>query len=293
MNAAILLGLCSALSWGSGDFLGGLVSRRLSSQIVVFWSQCAGGLLILSVALLTHARFTTPGLLWGAAAGLCGAVGLVLFYRGLAVGVVAIVAPISACGAVVPIAVSAVLGYVPSTLVLTGVGVAFVGIICASIAVPSHSASQISLASLPWHTRIVRMGVPFGLGAALAFGGFLAFAARGAVVSGASPLWIIFGARCASVTGVGLLLIRNRELRLVPRSLVPGVVGAGIFDTTANTLYSFAATLGNLAVVSVLGSLYPVTTVVLALIVLRERLSGLQLGGILLALVGVALMASG
>ena len=130
------------------------------------------------------------------------------------------------------------------------------------------------------------------LGAALCFGMVYVFVDRGAIRGDASPLWVIGGERLASVALLLAFAIRRREVQLSNR--YPGrIMTVGLLDTAANVLFAFATRHGNLGVVSMLASTFPVVTVLLGWFVLGERLTRLQQGGVLLALVGVALLSSG
>ena len=279
---AVLLGLSSGLLWGTADFFGGLESRKLPALAVALWSQAIGGLGLVLVLVLSGGSTPQASLAWGAAAGAFGGVALTFFYRGLAVGTMSIVAPVSACGAVVPVVYTIVRGDAPSGLALLGIAAALGGIVLVSLpAGPAHHAASARLALL------------FALGAAVGFGLFYVFVERGSAVDGASPLAVIAGARGGSLVVLGGLSVLGGQAAPFPRGrfLVVGAVGAA--DTTANALFSYASTLGNLGVVGVLASLYPVATVVLARTVLHERLGGVQAGGVLLALAGVGLLAAG
>jgi drug/metabolite transporter (DMT)-like permease len=132
------------------------------------------------------------------------------------------------------------------------------------------------------------------LGAALGFGLFYVFVDAGTATPGASPLWVIAGARTSSLLVLAGIAVAGRRSQAAwpGRRIVP-VALVGIADTAANLLFALAATGGNLAVVGVLGSLYPVATVLLARWLLRERLSGGQHAGVALALTGVGLLAAG
>lgn len=287
--SGVILALCCAISWGGGDFLGGMMTKRLPALTVVLWSQIAGGAAVLLVALFLGGRPTMPEFLWGGAAGLAGAVGLALFYRGLAGGVMSVVAPISACSAVVPVAVTLLGGSVPPRLALVGAGVALAGVMLASLA-PSPARRVVAT---HWWARLRQTGILYALGAALGFGGFLLWSARGVATPGASPWWVIAAARLTSPILLSLLIRLTRAPLRVPWRLIPGVAGTGTLDTGANVLFAFATTAGNLALVSVVAALYPVTTVLLAFLLLRERLTSTQALGVALALVGVVLIAAG
>ena len=210
-----------------------------------------------------------------------------LFYRGLAEGTMSVVAPVSACGAIVPVAVALLTGDQPDAVAGLGVLAAIVGVV---------------LVSRPRHATRERgggrpNGAPSGvlamaLGAALGFGLFYVFVDAGTGASGGAPLWVIAGARAGSLMMLSMIALvgRRSALRWPGRRIGP-VALVGIGDTGANLLFAYAAIAGNLAVVGVLGSLYPVATVLLARWLLGERLSGGQNAGVVLALTGVGLLA--
>ncbi len=275
----------SGLCWGVADFFGGLQSRRLAALRVAVWSQLMGGLAIALVLLASGSPPSPPeGIVWGVAAGVFGGIGLLLFYRGLAAGVMSIVAPIAACGAIIPIAVSYVVGQAPSGVALAGIVVALVGIVLVSV--PS-SGSTSHPSGEP------RLVVTLALGAAVAFGCFFVALERGAAASGGQSLWVIGAARVGSLAALLSAAVVGREaVRWPGRRIVP-VALVGVLDTTANALFALASLGGALGVVSVLGSLYPVATVVLARVVLAEHLARPQVAGVALALAGVALMSAG
>jgi drug/metabolite transporter (DMT)-like permease len=138
-----------------------------------------------------------------------------------------------------------------------------------------------------------RLSVLLALGAAFGFGMFFIFLDRGSAVANASPLWAVAGARISSLlTLLSLIAARPGSAPWVG-SRFPAVAAIGVVDTVANVLFAFASTQGHLAIVSVLGSLYPVATVLLGRIILSERLNHVQHAGIVLALSGVALLSAG
>jgi drug/metabolite transporter (DMT)-like permease len=276
---AALLALGGAFLWGVGDFLGGLASRRLSVLTVLAVSQAVGLAGVVVWLVVSRDRF--PGLtdyLPAAAAGIAGLVGLGALYRGMAVGAMGIVAPISASGPVVPLAVDAAQGIVPNGLEWMGVALVLVGIV------------TLSREPAEMGERRVAAGVGLAVLAALCFGAF--FVGIDAASDESVP-WAIASARSAAVAVVlAAALVMATSLR-PPRDLVPTLVGVGLFDTGANVSVAFATTKGATGIVAVLSALYPVVTVVLARVLLGERLSaGRRFGGGL-ALTGAALVAVG
>lgn len=276
---ASLLALCGAFSWGLGDFLGGLAARRLAVLTVLTVSQAVGLAGVALWVLLANDPF--PGvaeLLPAAAAGVAGVLGLAALYRGLAVGAMGIVAPISAASPVVPLAVDAAQGVVPQPLQWVGVGLVLTGIVALSREPSSHGSRRIAA------------GAGLAVVAALGFGGFIVGLDAGADES--AP-WAVVAARSASVTlALSVAVFTSTSLR-PPRQLLRILVLVGVFDTGANVCIAFATTLGAAGIVAVLSALYPIVTVALARLVLKERLGVAQRVGGAVALSGAALVAAG
>jgi drug/metabolite transporter (DMT)-like permease len=301
LNLGVPLGLGSGLAWGAADFFGGIQSRRLPALTVAFWSQAAGALGLVIALALEGARPPVAGIAWGLAAGAGSGIALVLFYRGLAEGTMSVVAPISACGAVVPVAAATLTGDHPGALAGLGVLTAIAGVVLVSRthtgdkrpgrprSGPARPASSRPAGGSGRSRRVLLMA----LGSALGFGLFYVFVDAGTTGSRGEPLWVIAGARASSLVMLSLIALigRGSALRWPGRRIGP-VALVGLADTGANLLFAYAATTGNLAVVGVLGSLYPVATVILARWLLGERLSGGQNAGIALALTGVGLLAA-
>lgn len=273
----VVLALLSGLLWGAADFVGGLASRTRPAYAVVAGSQAVGLVLIAAVAVAARSwQDPTGWLWWSVLAGVTGTVGLVCFYAALAIGTMGVVSPIAALGAVVPVLLGLATGDEPSGLQLAGVVVAMAGVVAASGPELSGSAG----------VRPLLLAAAAGVG----FGLALFCIDRGAADSSVMTL---VGMRATSVSAFLVVALVARSLGgLRPRDLgVLAVVGGG--DVGANLLYAVASTLGLVSVVSVLGSLYPVVTVLLARFVLHERLRPVQQLGVGVAMVGVALLAAG
>jgi len=278
---AVLLALGAGLAWGVADFWGGVTARRVPVPIVVVVTQIAG--LVLVGVIVVAAGEPPPEwkrIAYGALAGGVGVVGLTAFYRGLAVGSMGVVAPIAATAALVPVGVGLARGERPSGLQAVGVALALAGVAAASLE-PERRAL---------HDRRVAAGVGLALVAAVCFGSALVglqAAAKG------GPVWATVSMRGVAVplAVVGVLVLRTPVRGSLPRW--PSLVLVGLGDTGANLLFGAAANRGLLSVVSVLASLYPVIVVVLARLVLSERLGRAQLTGAAAALLGVALISAG
>lgn len=274
-----LLALGGAFSWGVGDFLGGLAARRIAVVAVLAVSQAIGLAGVLLWVWVARDPFPgVPELLPAALAGVAGLIGLGALYRGLAVGAMGIVAPISAASPLVPLTVDAARGIVPDALQVLGVVLVLAGIVTLSRE-PGGGRQRIAA------------GAGLAVVAALGFGLFVVGLDAGADES--AP-WAVVAARSAAVTlAVAAAVFVTRTSLRPPRALVPALVAIGVFDTGANVLVAFATTKGAAGIVAVLSALYPVVTVLLARLVLGERLSASQRLGGGVALAGAALVAAG
>ena len=273
----LAFGLASSLVWGTADFLGGIYTRRLTLASVTVGSQIAG-LLALLVAVAVLGGIERDPVAIGLAAGACGAVGISAFYRALATGTISIVSPVSACGALVPVGLALATGERPGALALAGSAVGLAGAVLASVHEirGEHPAARSSIA--------------LALLAAIGIGGFLWFLGRAA--DGGHTLSALLGARLGSITLLGLGVLVTRSSIAMPVSEIPAVASIGLLDTTANGLFAIAIQHGYITVVSVLGSEYPVATVILAHTFLGERITRPQLVGVALALTGVGMVAA-
>lgn len=275
-----MLALASAATWGVADFSGGLVSRRLPTLAVTVVSQSAGFAVLLAVLAARGGGIDTRSLAFGLAAGVGGGAGLAAFYRALALGTMSIVSPLVACGAVVPFALALAGGERPSPIAAAGAVVALGGAVLASV--------EERRAAAPERARAVALA----LVAAVALGLFVYFLGLGSR-GGGDTLSTLVGARVGSLTLLVALTLARRAALVVPRASLVAVAAVGLADVTANALFALASGRGLLALVSVLGSLYPVMTVLLAHLVLGERLTRVQLAGIVVALGGVAALSAG
>lgn len=278
------LAMSASVAWGCADFLAGLKSRKLALLTVLAVSQVAGLVLILPVALAIGEPL--PGeryVLLAVLAGAFNAAALAAFYRGLSIGAMGIVAPIVATDAVIPVVFGIAGGERPATLQGIGIVIALVGVVAASRPEPEERRED----EPP--VRVAR-GVGLALVAAICFGCFVV-ALDGAAQ--ASAIWAVVIGR---VTTVSLVLIAALAAR-VSLKTNPGdrrqLVLVGGLDVGATTLFAVATTLGLLSYVGVLGALYPVITVLLARVVLRERLDAVQRAGTFAALGGAASIAAG
>ncbi len=276
---AILLALGASLSYGVGDFLGGLTSRRTHVLSVIVLSQAVGVVAVLFWVGATR----DPFLSWGATAaalgaGCCGVSGLAALYRGMAIGAMGVVAPISSMAAAIPFGVGLARGERPSALQFVGAAVALGG-----LALVSRSTEKALGARLA-------AGVGLALIAAVGFGLYFVLLD---IAADESPSWAVLVARVASSV-LALTAVAFAGIGLgLPRRLVLPVVAVGLCDVGANVLFAIASTKGLISVVSVLTSLYPALTVALAAAFLRERLGPVQLAGAAAVLAGAALLSAG
>jgi len=269
------------LCWGVADFLGGVQARRLPLLWVVLASQAVGLAGVLVVVAVRGAGPPSLAHLWPAAAGgIGGIVGLAAFYRGLAIGTMSVVAPIAATGVVVPVIVGIAGGDRPASLQLAGIATALLGVVLAS---RERGPGDVRASGS-------RSGIALALVAALGFGSFfvgLRASAR------ADVLWTLVSSRGCSVAALAAAAAVVRPARIRGRAAFLPLVVMGVLDVSANGLYAVATRHGLLSVVAVASSLYPVATVVLARLVLGERVRRVQELGIAAALTGVVLIAAG
>jgi len=277
---ALALAFASSVSWGIADFLGGLKSRRLPVLNVLLASQGVG-LLLIAVFMLLR-RDSPPGgdfAFWAVFSGVAGIIGLASFYRGLAVGNMGVVAPISATAAVVPVVVGIASGDRPSAIQYLGLALALGGVVLAS-------REEVGGGETGGTAR----GAGLAMVSALGFGLFFVGMDN---ASDADVGWAMLVNR---ITGFSLLLAAFAVLRpplAVRRDDVPVLALVGTLDISANALFAVASTEGLVSLVSVLGSLYPLTTVGLAAVVLGERPHRVAQVGVVTALAGVVLIAAG
>jgi drug/metabolite transporter (DMT)-like permease len=271
----VALGLAASLSWGSGDFNGGLATRRANVLSVVIAAYVLGFALLVALALIWTEPFPSAlDLIWGTVAGLAGAVGLAAFYQALAVGRMGITAPIVAVlASILPVIFSAFFIGLPSLIQLTG-------FVLALIAVWFISRPEKAV------------GRPEGLGlallAGLGFGGFFILIDQ---VSPHAIFWPLAAARLSSIIFLLAIALIRRQAVLPKKNTFTFVLLAGTLDVAGNAFFVLAIHSGRLDVAAVLSSLYPAVTVILASIFLKERVTRFQAIGILLALIAIPLIS--
>jgi drug/metabolite transporter (DMT)-like permease len=273
---AAALALAAAVSWGIGDFLGGLKSRSLRPVAVLIVAQPIGGALLGTWVAIRGQGPPGSEVLWACVASVFGTVGLIAFYRGMAAGALSIVAPIAGAGAAIPVIWGLARGDNPSSYQELGFAAALVGVVLASFERNPQAAR-------------VAAGVGWAAIAMLAFGGY--YIPMHAASQG-DFLWAAFIFRLTSTTLIATswLVLRPPRAR---RADLPALASIGILDTGGNVFFAASSTKGLVSVVSILASLYPVVTVLLARAVLHERVHRSQELGIALTLAGIVLISAG
>jgi drug/metabolite transporter (DMT)-like permease len=273
---AAALALAAAASWGVGDFFGGLKSRSLNPVAILIVAQPIG-LTLLAIWVAVRGQ-GPPGssVLWACLAAVLGTTGLIAFYKGMAAGALSIVAPIAGAGAAIPVIWGLAHGDHPSAYQELGFAAALIGVVLASFERRPEAAR-------------LAAGVGWAAIAMLAFGAYyipMHEASRG------DFLWAAFVFRLTSTTLIAAawLVLRPPRAR---RADLPVLASIGILDTGGNVFFAAASTKGLVSVVSILASLYPVVTVLLARAVLHERVHRSQELGIVLALAGIVLISAG
>ena len=283
---ALMLALLSAAFYGTADFLGGLGARRAPALAVTVCAQGVGFLVVvLAMPLFPSALPSTTGALWGIGAGLTGGLGVALLYYGFAVGRVSVVAPVTAvCSITIPVLVAIGVGERPGVLALLGIAVAVASVALISRHDDSARTAQVGDGGEP-RTRDRSLAIALGSGAAI--GAFFVCLARND-----SGLWPLLIARAASTLALAAAARLAGVSLAVPARALPIVVACGALDMLANALYLIAVRQGPLGIVATLASLYPASTVLLARVVLGERLRPVQSVGLACAAAAVVLITT-
>ncbi|HEY7873611.1 MAG TPA: EamA family transporter [Actinomycetota bacterium] len=282
---ALLLGLAAAATYGAADFAGGLVARRVNAICVVFVSQLAGLMVLATILPFEAAGPTKEAFWWGVVAGVGGGGGVAFLYRGLAKARMSVVAPVTAVeAAIIPVLYGLLSGEKPGALALVGVVIALVAV--ALVAAPREEDGGTARRI----TGLAQPGIKDALLAGLGFGCFFIFLAK---TGDGAGMWPLVGSKASSITLVALAGLVARNSLRPPAGTWGPILLAGVLDVAANVLYLLASRTGLLSLVAVATSLYPASTVLLARIVLRERMSGGQFVGLVLVVTGVGLMAAG
>lgn len=280
----VALAVLSGLIWGIGDFAGGKATQRAGALLVVWVSKLVSLPLLAIYLIVMYVPITPIGLAWGAMAGVAGLVGLVLFYRALSAGAMTIVAPVTGVtSAAIPVVVGLVWGERPSGARLLGIGCALLAIALVSIAPNPSGRPQV----VSWRLIAVALGSGAGFGLF-----FILLAVANEAAGGSVGLWPIAGSQLSALIIGGLLILMVRPGPW-PRGVgLRFTMVAGPCDMTANALFLLAARTGDLSIVAPLAALYPVTTVILALVIDHERLRGVQIAGLAFAVAALVLVSS-
>lgn len=274
---AVIFALFSSIAWGAADFLGGTISRKRKPFAVLAVSQFFGLVGAILMAILFHDwGFSRGVVVNGVIAGVIGLAGLTLFYAALASGQMGIVSPIASIGVVVPVFMGLAHGENPSSLQLVGIAIAIVGIVFAS-------GPELGGGADP-------KPVIYAFVSAIGFGTCTYFMALGGQ---SSPTMTIVVMRVTQVLIAATGLAFLRSLGGLVKSDLPMLASIGVLDASANILFAVSSTMGMLSLVSVLGSLFPVVTVLLAWFIHKERLIRIQYIGIAIAAIGVCAISAG
>lgn len=271
----ILYGLISSTAWGAADFIGGMLSKRTSPIRVLYLAEIAGFIPFTVLALLLREPFPSLNdMLIGALASLVGLAGLVFLYRALAEGQMTIAAPVSALfAAVIPVIFGSLTLGLPSAATMTGFGLAFAAV---------WLISQTDSTNLRFPLSSLRLPLLSGF-----FFGFYFILVHRATLN--AFFWPLASARFAGFAALGLLALFTRQPAMPPRETWGLCILNGMLDISGNGFYALSAQTGRIDVAAVLGALYPAGTVLLAWMILKERISAIQVLGILLAFIAIVL----
>jgi drug/metabolite transporter (DMT)-like permease len=285
------LALLSALLYGAADFTGGLATRRTATIPVVVISQFSGMLLLaLLLPMLPGSSPSRADLWWGVAAGLTGGIGVALLYRALAIGRMAVVAPTTAvCAVAIPVVIAMLLGERVGPIGVAGILLGIVSIVLVSQQTDAAAAPVRTAGPRRWSFELPP-GVAIALASGVAIGFFFLSLARTAPEAG---MWPILAARITSVTLFGVGAVVGRMSFRLPKPALALALGGGMVDMLANAAYLLAVRDGPLSLVVTLSSLYPASTVLLARVILGERLNARQVGGVVCALLAIMLIVKG
>lgn len=274
---SIIYGLISAIGWGAADFTGGLASKKSSPYQVLFLAEIAGLLpLVIIVLLVREPLPALPAWLWSGLASIVGTLGLLILYRALAEGQMTIAAPVSALlSAIIPVLVGAVTEGLPRPITLLGFGLAL-----ASVWVISQNGE---MKNLRLNLRDLRLPLISGI----FFGVYFVLIHQATTEA---FFWPLVSARLVGTLVMVVFAARVRGAMLPARGVWPIVMLGGMLDVAGNVFYVLAANAGRMDTASVLGALYPASTVLLAWLILKEKISRTQIFGILLALTAIALL---
>lgn len=276
----IVLGLASALTWGAGDFTGGLAARRVGAYRSVFYAEVIGVIFLFIVIGLTGEDLPgTRTMIFAVLAGMLGTVGLMLLYHAMSIGMMSIAAPVSALlAAALPVAVGIFAEGLPDFLTIFGFGFAL-------LAVWMISQSEGGVKDILSHLSDLKLPLIAGIGF-----GFYFVLMHEATGDGGAVIWPMVFSRLGGMTLITTYLLVTRSNLKIELGALPIISANGILDLGGNFFFILAGQAGRLDVASVLSSLFPGATVILAWIFLKERLNRNQWIGVAAALIAIILM---
>jgi uncharacterized membrane protein len=277
-----LLAIGAAAFYGAADFLGGIATRRATTVATVLTTQGAGLLMLLAFSpLMLDLVMSRRDAIFGMLAGVTGSVGVALLYKALAIGPMSVVAPVTAvCAVIVPLVVGLLQGESITAAAAIGVAMAIAAIALLGMSPPPAGAGAQPPADLAKGLRVA-------LGSGVAIGGFLVTLGE---TSAAAGLWPLALSRAVSIALFTTMALVSRQAMIVPRAALAPAIACGGLDMVANALYLVAVRQGQLSLVATLASLYPASTVLLARVVLGERLGSWQQVGVAAAGIAIVLI---
>ncbi len=284
----VFFGLVSAVTWGIGDFSGGVAARKMPARLVVLFSQVVGLVTLVTLALIWgDAALSLRDMLISGVAGTTGVLGLFTLYRVFAMGGVSLAAPIAGVvSTIVPVTFGMLTQGLPKLPILLGFALAIAGVWFVS---RSTGADEAPVAIETTARRAVPMQVLLPVISGLCFGAFLILISQ---VHSTAVFVPLVWARIASLAVMAMLVLSQREFAVPPKDAVLPLVLCGFMDAMGNTFFVAAKLAGRLDVASALSSLYPASTVVLALLLFKERMNRFQAVGVLLILIAIPLIAA-
>jgi drug/metabolite transporter (DMT)-like permease len=276
VSAGFALALAASLSWGVGDFVNGFKTRTLGVVATLVPGQLAGLAVIAVIVGVRGHGWPGAHVLLAIPSAVCGTIGLAAFLRGMRAGAISVVAPLAGLAAVIPVLFGVATGDRVGAATGAGMAAAILGVMLASRE-PGENGARFAA------------GAGWGLLAALGWGLYFPPLHEASQVD---PYWAVLVFRCTSgALCLGALLLLRAKLP--PRRELPIVAAAGLLDMAGNLLYGLASQRGVVSTISVLASLYPLVTVALAMLFLRERVSRGQLAGVALTFAGIGLISAG
>ena len=275
---SIALSLTACIGWGIADFIGGFKSRALPTLSVLLIANITGVFCLFLIISVSNSKLPNDAnLIWSLPAGLIGLAAMYLLYRSLSIGVISILAPVSATGVIIPVVVGITLGDNLSCLQLSGMILAMVGTMLAVMETNGNTGKV-----------TMTKGIHLALGAAVCVGLYFILMDK---ASDSHPLWASMIMRCSTLVFLIPLILISRTSVKFEKSHLPWICIMGVVDTIAAFSFAVATSEGMLSIVSILSSLYPAVTVLLSAFIIKERLNKAQSTGVILAISGVALIS--